>query len=257
MGNRTLRALALFCALILAAVTAAHTATSSARAEIPVDLELLLAVDVSSSVDADEFDLQMRGLANAFLHPEVHAAIQAAGDHGIAIALMLWSDYAWQVLSVPWTLVRDSDDAARLAARIAASGRQISGGGTAISSAISVGMEELNRNGFDAARRVIDISGDGRSTFTAATEAARDAAIAHGIVINGLPILTDDPELDIYYRNSVIGGTGAFVLAAADYNAFATAIVAKLVREIVRAPVASMPNALPRLAENGKQFKER
>jgi hypothetical protein len=257
MGIRMLRALALFCATTMAAVTTAHTATSSARAEIPVDLELLLAVDVSSSVDADEYELQMRGLANAFLHPDVHAAIQAAGDHGVAIALMLWSDYAWQILSVPWTLVRGSDDAARLAARIGATGRLISGGGTAISSAISVGMEELNRNAFDGTRRVIDVSGDGPSTFTAATEAARDAAIAHGIVINGLPILTDDPELEGYYRDKVIGGTGAFVLAAADYNAFATAIVAKLVREIARAPLSGVPHTPQHLAENGMRFKER
>lgn len=250
MGYRSLRALALSYAMTCAAFAAVPSAITSARAEIPVDLELLLAVDVSSSVDADEYELQMRGLANAFLHPEVHAAIHAAGDHGVAIALMLWSDYAWQILSVPWTLVRDGDDAARLAARIATSSRQITGGGTAISSAISVGMEELNRNAFAGTRRVIDVSGDGRSPFTAATETARDAAIAHGIVINGLPILTDDPDLETYYRDSVIGGTGAFVLAAADYNAFATAIVAKLVHEIARPPLAGAPNTRPRFAQN-------
>ena len=214
-----------------------------ARASQPVDLELLLAVDVSSSVDRNEFDLQMRGLAEAFRHPGVVAAIEAAGDHGIAVALMLWADYAWQDMAVRWTAVRGAQDAARLAGAIGAAGRSISGGGTAVSSAISIGMEELTRNAFDGRRLVIDVSGDGRSVFTDATEEARDRAVALGIVINGLPILNEDAELDLYYRDSVIGGPGSFVLPAADYDAFATAIVAKLIREISRAP---MSDASPR-----------
>jgi len=230
-------------ALMLAAVLFAVSSGTPARAEEIVDLELLLAVDVSSSVDADEFALQMSGLAHAFRHPDVQAAIAATGERGIAAAVMLWSDYAWQALIVEWTQVRDGQDSEAFANAIDRTQRVISGGGTAISSAISVGMEELNRNRFEGRRRVIDVSGDGRSTFTAATLAARDRAVAHGIVINGLPILTGDPELEDYYRDTVIGGTGAFVLAAADYDAFAEAMVAKLIREIVGAPVVQAPDA--------------
>lgn len=227
--------------LALAGLLFAYPITAPARASQTVELELLLAVDVSSSVDADEFALQMHGLAQAFRHPDVQAAIASNGERGIAVAVMLWSDYAWQALVVNWSALRDARDADSFANATDNASRAIARGGTAISSAISVGMEELNRNRFEGARRVIDISGDGRSTFTAATVAARDRAVAEGIVINGLPILTSDPELDVYYRDTVIGGVGAFVLPAADYDAFATAIVAKLIREITRAPVAAAP----------------
>ena len=215
--------------------------TAPASAGQPVDLELMLAVDVSSSVDDGEFELQMRGLSEAFRHPAVQTAIRDAGDNGVAVALMQWSDGALQTMPVDWTLLRDSVSATAFADRIAATGREIPGGGTAIYGAVNFSIQELDRNGFDGRRRVIDISGDGHSDILP-TAAARDRAVAHGISVNGLAILNDYPTLDRYYRIYVIGGTGAFVMAATDYQTFAAAIIAKLIREITQTPVARSPS---------------
>jgi hypothetical protein len=215
--------------------------TVPASAGQPVDLELMLAVDVSSSVDDGEFELQMRGLAEAFRHPGVQTAIQQAGDNGVAVALMQWSDGVRQEMPVEWTLLRDSASAAAFADRIAATGREIPGGGTAIYGAVNFSIQELDRNGFDGRRRVIDISGDGHSDILP-TAAARDRAVANGISVNGLAILNDYPTLDRYYRIYVIGGTGAFVMTATDYRTFAAAIIAKLTREITQTPVARSPS---------------
>ena len=216
--------------------------TAPASAGQPVDLELMLAVDVSSSVDDGEFELQMRGLSEAFRHPAVQTAIRDAGDNGVAVALMQWSDGPLQIMPVDWTLLRDSVSATACADRIAATGREIPGGGTDIYGAVNFSIHELDRNGFDGRRRVIDISGDGRSDLIVPTAAARDRAVAHGISVNGLAILNDYPTLDRYYRRYVIGGTGAFVMTATDYQTFAAAIIAKLIREITHSPaVASRP----------------
>ncbi len=204
----------------------------------PVDLELVLAVDASSSVDDGEFALQMGGLAAAFRHPGVHAAIHNVGDDGVAVALIQWSDHAWQTLAVEWTLTRDSISARALADEIDAAGRMVPGGGTAIYGVVNAALHELDRNRFDGRRRVIDISGDGTSDLLVPTTAARKRAVKRGVVINGLAILNDEPMLDKYYRRFVIGGEGAFVMAVADYDAFAEAIAAKLIREIASTPVA-------------------
>ena len=217
--------------------------TVPARAGQPVDLELMLAVDVSSSVDDGEFELQMRGLSEAFRHPAVQTAIRDAGDNGVAVALMQWSDGPLQTMPVDWTLLRDAVSATAFADRIAAAGRAIPGGGTAIYGAVNFSIHELGRNGFDGRRRVIDISGDGRSDLIVPTLAARDLAVADGISVNGLAILNDYPTLDRYYRRNVIGGTGAFVMTVADYDSFAAAIIAKLIREITQAPVAKGPSS--------------
>ena len=223
------------------ALAALLTLGGSARADAAVDLELLLAVDASSSVDDQEFQLQMRGLSEAFRHPAVQAAIRGAGDRGIAVALMQWSDHVTQVMSVGWRLVRDAAGADAFADRIADAGRAIPGGGTAIYGAINFSVRAMARNGFDGRRRIVDVSGDGRSDLMVPTVVARDQAVTQGIAINGLVILNDYPMLDKYYARYVIGGTGAFVMTAADYDAFAAAIIAKLIREIAEAPIASGP----------------
>ncbi len=219
-------------------------ATMPARAGQPADLELMLAVDVSGSVDDGEFELQMRGLAEAFRHPAVQAAIRGAGDNGVAVALMQWSDGASQEMPVDWTLLRDSESAIAFADRIAATGREILGGGTSIYGAINFSIHALDRNGFDGRRRTIDISGDGRSDLFVPTVAARDRAVARGILINGLAILNDYPTLDRYYSRNVIGGIGAFVMTATDYQSFTVAIIAKLIREITGALVAKGPSSI-------------
>ena len=217
----------------------------------PVDLELVLAVDASSSVDDGEFALQMRGLAAAFRHPGVHAAIHNVGDDGVAVALVQWSDNALQTVVVDWTPVRDPVGARRLADKIDAAGRAVPGGGTAIYGVINAALHELESNGFDGRRRAIDISGDGISDLLVPTTAARNRAVKRAVVINGLAILNDEPMLDRYYRRFVIGGEGAFVMTAADYDAFAEAIAAKLIREIASTPVA---DARPPTARESPRF---
>ena len=218
--------------------------TVPARAGQTVDLELMLAVDASSSVDAGEFELQMRGLSEAFRDPAVQTAIHDAGGNGVVVALMQWSDGVRQEMPVEWTLLRDSVSATAFADRIAATGREIPGGGTAIYGAVNFAINALDRNGFDGRRRVIDISGDGRSDLALPTMAARDRAVAQGISVNGLAILNDFPTLDSYYQRNVIGGAGAFVMTAIDYESFAAAIIAKLIREITQAPVAKGPSSI-------------
>ena len=230
-------------AMRAAVVSVAMLATAApVPAGTPVELELVLAVDVSSSVDDGEFELQMQGIAAAFRHPGVQAAIQAAGNRGIAVALIQWSDFVHQRRTVDWTLVHDAADAAALATDIAATGRAISGGGTAIYGVINFALHEFDTNGYDGRRRVIDVSGDGRSDLLVPTTAARDRAVARGVGINGLVILNDDPDLNRYYRTNVIGGSQAFVIAVEGFDAFAAAMVIKLIREIEYAPaVSSVP----------------
>ena len=197
---------------------------SKGEAQEPVDLELILAVDTSLSVDEKEFALQMQGLAYAFAHPAVANAIRAAGDLGISVTLMQWSDRHQQHVSLPWTRVRDAASAQRVAQQIAGIPRAFGGAGTAIGGAIAAALPLFETSGTTAPRRIIDVSGDGidnRGPFTRRFWA--DAAKA-GVTINGLAILNEDPKLDLYYQRSVIYGTGAFVITAVDYDDFARAI---------------------------------
>ncbi len=231
-------------AAVVALLGAALGGATPAPAGTPVELELVLAVDVSSSIDDGEFELQMQGFVAAFRHPGLQAAIRATGDRGIAVALIQWSDSARQQRAVDWTWLRDAAGATALADDIAATGRAIPGGGTAIYGVINFALHEFDTNGYDGRRQVIDVSGDGRSDLLVPTTAARDRAVARGVAINGLVILGNEPGLFRYYREHVIGGAAAFVMTADGFEAFAGAIVAKLIREITDAPaLASAPPA--------------
>jgi len=219
-------------------------ATGPARSEEqPVDLELVLAVDASSSVSTEEFDLQIRGLAEAFRNPMVIEAIGAAGDLGIAVSLMQWSDSRKQMVAVGWTAVRDEAAALALADEIEATPRFLIGGGTAIGGAVAYATRQFDDNGFEGLRKVIDVSGDGRTNQGPQPADMRDIAVGIGITINGLAILNEDPTVDSYYYANVIGGTGAFVITANDYEAYGKAIQAKLIKEISGAPIAGAPAA--------------
>jgi hypothetical protein len=224
--------------------------SSSAHAQSglqPVDLELVLAVDTSTSVDALEFQLQTQGLAEAFLQPDVVAAIRNAGTQGVAIALVQWAGKAAQAKVVDWHVVRDGNSAAELAAKIASTPRAIKGL-TDIAGAIRFSVNAIETNRYLGTRRVIDVSGDG-SSDAASSEAARDAANMLGITVNGLVIHNVDYSLgelaniDLrqHYANHVIGGPGAFMMSANDYDDFRIAIRAKLVREIT-GPVSAARN---------------
>jgi hypothetical protein len=206
-----------------------------------VDLELVLAVDASSSVSVDEFELQIRGLAEAFRDPRVVQAIRASGDLGVAVALMQWSDDRKQFLAIDWTLVRDQEGALAFSQALLDTPRFLVGGGTAIGAALEYAIAQLELNGFVGRRKVIDVSGDGRANQGVHPVHLRDAAVALGITINGLAILNEDPTVDSYYFANVIGGTGAFVMTANDYEAYALAILTKLIKEIAGAPIAARP----------------
>ncbi len=203
-----------------------------------VDLELVLAVDASSSVSAEEFDLQIQGLAQAFRDPRVSRAIQASGDLGLAVSLIQWSGHQKQVLAVDWTRVADAAAAGAFAEEIANTPRFVIGGGTAIGGALKFAIGQFGGNGFRGRRRVIDVSGDGRDNQGGQPATWRDRAVAQGITVNGLAILNEDAAVAEHYRAQVIGGAGAFVLIANDYEAYALAILTKLLREIGGALIA-------------------
>jgi hypothetical protein len=205
---------------------------------IAVDLELLLAVDTSGSVDAREFELQRRGLAEAFRAPDVIAALAAYAPAGVAVSLVQWSGRWQQVVALDWTPLRDAATAAAFGAAIGRMERGILGE-TAIADALGFAIDQLEGNRFAGARRVIDLSGDGVNNSGGAPDPVRDAAVALGITINGLAILNETPVLDFYYVDHVIGGPGAFMLVAKDYDDFAHAIRRKLLREIEGAGLAA------------------
>lgn len=206
-----------------------------------VELELVLAVDTSSSVSPEEFDLQMRGFASAFRDPSVLAAIAATGEAGIAVNMFQWSDNRRQVIAVDWRLLTDESSILAFAEEIDRTPRFLDGGGTAIGGAIEYGLSELDRNGYEGRRRVIDISGDGRANQGAQPDSLRDVAVLAGVTVNGLAILNEDSSVASYYSNNVIGGEGAFVMTANDYESFAQAILEKLIKEIGGVPVAQAP----------------
>jgi len=218
------------------ALLLAFAADVPAVAQTAVDLQLVLAVDASGSVDQVRFELQKRGYVAAFRHGRVLEAIRSGPNRAIAATMVQWTGPALQVQVVGWTRVGDEETAAAFAAAIEGAPRQLFGGGTSISGAIDHAATMFPKSPFRGARRVIDISGDGSNNRGRSVTDARDEAVAAGIGINGLPILALEPDLDRYYYDSVIGGPGAFVVAAQNYETFADAILKKLITEIAAAP---------------------
>ena len=213
---------------LLMAIAAGHRA----GAQSGVDLQLVLAVDVSGSVSEARFELQKRGYVAAFRNPRLLQAIQSGSQQGIAVTMLQWTGPVLQVQVVPWRLISTEASMHALADAIEAVPRQLFGGGTSISGAIDYAVSLLAATEAKGARRVIDISGDGTNNRGRPVTEARDDAVKAGVSINGLPILALDPELDQYYLHNVIGGPGAFVVAATSYETFGDAILKKLVTEI-------------------------
>ena len=211
-----------------------------ARAQAPVLLELVLAVDCSSSVTDDEFNLQMQGLAQAFVHPMVLAALEQAGAEGIAVSLLQWSGAEEQVRAIDWHLVNGVASAEAFAAKINGTPRYVSGGATAIGSALDNSIAWLANNGYEGRRRVIDVSGDGRTNQGESPAFSRARAIEQGITINGLAILNEEPRLARYYAAGVVGGPSYFLLTADDFEDFARAIRKKLFFEITGPPIVEL-----------------
>ena len=225
-------------ALALALALVVRSVPAQAQDSQAVDLELALLVDVSASVNDEEYRLQARGLATAFRSTAVLDAIRSSAHRGIAVSVIQWANEANQRVSVEWTLVRSEADALWLAARISSMPRLIHGGHTALGNALTFGMQELVSNRFAGLRRVIDLSGDGRTNDGRPLRAARTEVIKHGITINGLAILNELPLLDHYFRDHLIGGEGAFFMVAQDYADFAQAMIHKLEREIGSVPLS-------------------
>jgi hypothetical protein len=196
-------------------------------------LALVLAVDVSASVTADSYILQRNGIARAFENIRVVETISAIPG-GIEALVLEWSDPDKIAVTVPWRRVADAESAAAFAAALRATGRS-SDGLTAIGPALLTAAAAFDRLPEPAEQRVIDISGDGMANFGLPPTAARDRVLASGIVINGLAILTEEPWLESYYNSNVVGGPGAFVIAAKDFRSFADAMTTKLVRELAGA----------------------
>jgi uncharacterized protein DUF1194 len=219
-----------------------------AAAQSNVDLALVLAVDASGSVDQYRFDLQKRGYVAAFRNPQVVRAVTSAGSNGaVAITMVQWTGPALQVHVVPWMMIKDAGTAEAVATAIDKAPRELFGGGTSISGAIDYGLSLLQVTPFKATRRVVDISGDGSNNRGRSVTQARDEAVAAGIVINGLPILALEPGLDRYFQENVIGGPGAFVVAARSYETFGDAILKKLITEIADANRHDAPRVITSL----------
>ena len=216
----------------LLAALAGIALKSDARAQgQKVDLALVLAIDCSFSVDANEFRLQMAGLGRAFLEPEVKKAIRSGPNGQIAVAAIQWSDESNQAVIVPWRIITSDQDADALGSLLGTMPRKLAEGGTSISMAIAYSAKLLTEAP-PTDRRVIDISSDGRNNIGPAVNTMRDRIVAQGITINALTILNEWPTLDVYFEKYVIGGQGAFVIPSNDYSAYAEAIYRKLLREI-------------------------
>ena len=212
-----------------------------------VDLLLVLAADVSRSVDAAKFKLQRDGYVAALTHPRVISAIRSAPTGRIAVCYVEWSGASAQAVMVDWTMVGSAGEAQTLADRIRAAPRLFMER-TAIGAAIEFSVAQFGRAPFKAARHVIDVSGDGTNNIGRDVTAARDQALAQGITINGLAILSEVPlafnpqhthppgGLLKYYEDNVIGGPGAFAIAADTHDAFPASILSKLIKEIALAP---------------------
>lgn len=196
-----------------------------------VDLALVLAVDVSESVDADEYELQHEGIARAFEGAPLVAAISGGANGAIDVLVLEWSDRDKQVVTVDWTRVSDKASAAAFAAKVRAS-RRSSNGLTAIGDALLAAQASFLNLPDRAARRVVDLSGDGMANIGPKPAEVRDALVARGITINGLAILQHEPWLSSYYDQNVVGGRGSFLLDVEGYKSFAQAMQQKLIDEI-------------------------
>ena len=196
------------------------------------DVALVLAIDVSGSIDDYHFKLQREGIARALESEEVAAALSNGVNQTVEIAVLEWAEE--QHLLVPWTVLRGRDGVEALAARIRGANRSWLHTKTDPGGGIAAAERLFAAQPLAALRRVIDVSGDGcQNTGEVATADARDAAVSHGLTLNGLPITSDDnPGIEDWYRATVIGGPGAFLVVADSYYAFATAFRHKLLLEI-------------------------
>ena len=206
--------------------------------KIRVDLELLLAVDISQSMDYEEHEIQRQGYVDAFRHKDVVNAMLSGPQGKIAVMYMEWAGDFDPIPTIPWTII-DSAEAAKKFADTLAEEPIYGEQRTSISRALLTAQDYINNNNITSSRRVIDVSGDGANNAGRLVEPTRDLVVKSGIVINGLPIMLNKPKefydidhLDRYYKDCVIGGTGAFIAPVFDLKQLASTIRKKLVLEI-------------------------
>ncbi|MDA0997944.1 MAG: DUF1194 domain-containing protein [Proteobacteria bacterium] len=232
---------------------AATIMAPAANAEPPVDLELVIAVDTSGSIDDIEASLQRQGYVHAFRHPAIMEAIKRGRHGAIAVTYMEWAGDHHQQILVPWKLINSAASALDFAAALAFEPLMISVW-TSISGAIRGGMQAFADSPYRAERRVIDISGDGANNDGEIVTRARDRAVAKGYIINGLPIVNDRPSrygrrqipnLDFYYTDCVVGGPGAFIIVANGFDDYARAVHRKLILEIAGLAPENTPEPRP------------
>jgi hypothetical protein len=240
---RALRSLVVLLALCLAPCLTPPVAQAAEQ----VDLLLVLASDVSRSIDQPKFQLQREGYAAAIADKRVLEAITAGRNKRIAVAFVEWSGVSSQKVLIEWTVIDGADAARKFGDQLIELPRSFAER-TSISGGIDYAMAVMARAPYEAPRRTIDVSGDGTNNSGRDVGLARDEALAKGVTINGLVILSDRPMawnpehtnppggLAEYYRTNVIGGPGAFVLVAEDFNSFGQAIVKKLIAEIAELP---------------------
>jgi len=237
-----MRTIRIFLMLIFAGIALVPTA---ALAGEDVDLLLVLAADVSRSIDAAKFQLQREGYAAAVSDSRVLDAIRSGRTGKIGMLFVEWSGVGAQRVVIDWTAIGDADSAKGFGDRLLEAPRSFADR-TSISGAIEFVMGQLDRAPYESARHTIDISGDGTNNAGRDVTALRDEAVAKGITINGLVILSDNPlswnpdhtnppgGLANYYRNNVVGGPGAFVMAAENFKSFGQAIVKKMIAEVAQ-----------------------
>jgi hypothetical protein len=238
--------------VIIAAAAVWLTPLTPARAEDTlVDLELVLAVDVSGSIDPGEAHLQREGYVAALTDKRVLATIGQGFHRRIAVTYMEWAGVTRNWTVVDWTAIGSERDARQFAKKLS-DAPLVTATRTSISGAVAYALPQFEQNGFAAPRQVIDISGDGPNNHGPLVTVARDAALARGVTINGLPIVNNRPnrfgfptlpDLDLYYENCVIGGPGAFIVVAEGFQAFPAAILRKLILEIAGTPPPSPQSA--------------
>lgn len=207
-------------------------ADQSSSGVASVDLALVLAVDCSSSVDSGDYYLQMNGIAAALRNPPLFDAIREGPNQSVAIILVQWSNRFGQMIAVPWRILSSESDIETCARDVELAPRQWFPGGTGLAAALEFCTDMFQNLPFIAARRVIDVSGDGEENEGGDVAAARQRAVGHGITINGLPIIDGSLLVEAYYRLRVIAGPGSFIIPAVNIHAFKTAMVQKLLREI-------------------------
>ena len=244
MGRRGITAAVLAAALLAGAASFAAPNPGRVFADrspgaVPVDVELVLALDISYSMDPEEQALQREGYVQALTSPEFLRALREGANGKIAVTYVEWAGAQEQRIIVPWRLVEGPESADALASEIARVPLRRAAR-TSVSGAILFSKELFATSGYRGLRRVIDVSGDGANNAGSPVTIARDGAISEGITINGLPILLNRPNvgqmdlinLDEYYEDCVIGGPGAFMIPIRERSQFVTATRTKLILEI-------------------------